>query len=78
MIELKTICAVLHTPSEIVVLGAYQDKRDAFFTLDAAINAYIKDNPELTFHDFYQDWFDLPIGEDVNYVVYVHEEESNE
>ena len=29
MIEVKTICAVLHTPYEIVVLGAYQDKWEA-------------------------------------------------
>ena len=76
MIEVKTICAVLHTPSEIVVLGAYQDKWEAITALDSAIDAYIKDNPELTFLDFYQDWFDLPIGEDVNYVVYALEKET--
>ena len=76
MIELKTICAVLHTPSEIVLLGAYQDKWEALTALDSAIDTYIRDNPELTPNDFYRDWFDLPIGEDVNYVVYALEKEE--
>ena len=67
---------MLHTPSEIVVLGAYQDKFEAFSALVCAINAYIKDNPELKPNDFYRDWFYLPIGEDVNYVVYALEKET--
>lgn len=77
MVELKTICAVLHTPSEIVVLGAYQNKWEALTALDCAIKAYIKDNPELTRSDFNKDWFDLPIGEDVNYIVYDMEEHND-
>ena len=77
MIELKPVCAVLRTPSEIVVLGAYQDHWDAQTALDCAINAYIKDNPELKPNDFDKDWFDLPIGEDVNYVVYDMEEHND-
>ena len=76
MIEVRTICAVLHTPSEIVVLGAYQGMWEVQTALDCAINTYIKDNPELTHNDFFKDWFDLPIGEDVNYVVYALEKET--
>ncbi len=76
MIEVNTVCAVLHTPSEIVVLGTYQNKWEALNALDCAIDTYIRDNPELTPNDFYRDWFDLPIGEDVNYVVYALEKET--
>ena len=68
MIELKTICAVLHTPSEIVVLGAYQNKWEgAPKALDCAIDTYIKGQSRTNPMTFIEDWFICPL-EDVNYV----------
>ena len=69
MINIKLVGAILHTPKEIVFVGAYQEKYEAIRELNEAVKKYLNANPGIWESDLYEDWFDFDACETINYPV---------
>ncbi len=74
MITIKTVCAIMHTPLDIVLVGTYDNVFAAKRALEAAAQSRIKENPVLSLNEISLDWFDLEIGGDANYKITNYEE----